>query len=507
MKWKSLIIISVLFILGFLIIFNSFKMKKDLTLKVAMFYETKKPSDIDPSRIHFSSEYLYLENIYSPLVEYNINGELVAGVSKSFRWEGNEAIFEIREDLYTADGYKITAYDVEKSFKRLFILSTNTHGNLKDMLCPNIELKSIGESCPNMEVRDNGKIFVMRFKKKHPFLFPMLTAIDFAVIPSISIDDKTLEIKDHRNTSGPYYVLSEDKLDLQANQKHYHYNEKMPQKIIYVYPKEQTVDSMIDLLKSNEIDHIPTGGVGTYPLIKFHRENRDINIHLTYPFKLFMLGFTNKGIKRFDSIKRFKIGLIMRQLFLPRYQPSQEFIPTYQIFPVISEGNLASEQLNKLISKINSIKLPGIIKDKISILNSPEIPELKEVFPNIKYVYLKGIYGKIDFKKEKIDEPDLFFFITDMSFQEDINLLTYSINANIFKVRNNEAKLWLKDYMETDDKSERIKKLNKLHYETLSEGYVFPIVFAPYAAILRKPWKFGLSKYYANNPIWRIYRE
>ncbi len=270
MKWKSLIIISVLFILGFLIIFNSFKMKKDLTLKVAMFYETKKPSDIDPSRIHFSSEYLYLENIYSPLVEYNINGELVAGVSKSFRWEGNEAIFEIREDLYTADGYKITAYDVEKSFKRLFILSTNTHGNLKDMLCPNIELKSIGESCPNMEVRDNGKIFVMRFKKKHPFLFPMLTAIDFAVIPSISIDDKTLEIKDHRNTSGPYYVLSEDKLDLQANQKHYHYNEKMPQKIIYVYPKEQTVDSMIDLLKSNEIDHIPTGGVGTYPLIKFH---------------------------------------------------------------------------------------------------------------------------------------------------------------------------------------------------------------------------------------------
>jgi len=500
-----------LIILFFFIVFNQrgFMKNNDLTLKIMAFKNIRKPSDFDPAKIHFAPEYLYLENIYSPLVEYNVNGELVSGVAKNFRWEGNQAIFEIREDLYTADGYKITAYDAEKSFKRLFILNTNTHGNLKDMLCPNTELKSIGESCANIEVRDNGKTLVMKFKKKHPFLFPMLTAIDFAVIPSISIDEKTLAIKDHRNTSGPYYAISEENLDLEANKKHYHYNKKMPQKVLYIYENDINNFDLIKAFSEKKHDHITTVSSTPDKLIPFARANKEVVLHKTYPFWLRLVSFTAKGRREISKKERFEIGETLRKILLDCYLKSEGYEIAEQIFPSIAEGNLSSEQLNDINKLRNSFSIPKINKRKMIAWYFPQefLSEIKKYFPNTQFIYGKGIPGIIDYKKEGFEEPHFYFSGTDMSFQEDISLISYHLSKDMFKTSGKEAKEWLKDYMETDDKVERIKKLNKLHYETLSEGYVFPIVFAPYAAILRKPWKFGLSRYYANNPIWRIYRE
>jgi len=477
-------------------------------LRVMMFRKPRQASDFDPVKIHFAPEYLFLENIYSPLVEYSPDGKLVSGVAESFIWAGSEAHFKIRDDLFTVDGYKITAYDVEKSLKRLFILGTNTHGNLKDAVCGNFDLKDINGYCPGMEVRDNGRLFVLKFPKKNPSLFQMLTAIDFAVIPSIAIDDKTLKIKDYRNTSGPYYVEG-DGINLKANCRHYHYSKLMPQEIVYVYPEPGEDYDPIKAFSENRHDHITTIGNVSSMILSYARQHTGVNFHSTYPFRLDLLSFTVKGRKRFDEKERFEIGGLVRKVIMPRYLIREGYETAEQILPVFGEGTLSVEQISELKNKTASFKPPEKIDNKMIAWNFPLqcVPELKKHFPNTEFIMGPGIPVFVDYKKEGVAEPDFYFSITDMSFQEDINLISYSLNMDLFKVSGNEARNWMKKYMETEDKAARIKMLNKMQYETLMEGDVFPLVFSPYAAIVRKPWKFGLSKYYANDPLWRIYRE
>ncbi|MEA3306362.1 MAG: hypothetical protein U9Q34_01080, partial [Elusimicrobiota bacterium] len=87
----------------------------------------------DPVMIENAAQHITLLNIYSPLLEYTSSGKLVSAIATSFRWVGDEAHFKIRPGLKTIDGYKIDAYDIENTFKRLFILRSNTHGDIKNI--------------------------------------------------------------------------------------------------------------------------------------------------------------------------------------------------------------------------------------------------------------------------------------------------------------------------------------------------------------------------------------
>jgi hypothetical protein len=485
-------------------------MKKNYnsTLRVMLFRNHKLPESFDPVKIHFAPEYLFLENIYSPLVEYSTDGELVSGVAESFEWVGTEAHFKIRKNLTTIDGYKITAYDVEKTLKRVLIIGGNTHGNLKDILCQGHQIKSLDDVCPGMEVRDNGGLFVLRFSEKKPFLFPMLTAIDFGIIPAISIDPVTLKIVDYKNTSGPYYVPAADEINLKANPRHYHYSAKIPQSVIYVYSKDKNVFDPVSAFSENRIDHITTVGSTPDVLIPYAQKHKNINLHVTYPFWLRYVAFTQKGRGRFTEEERLKIGNLIRKAVLPRYLKLYGYEDTEHIFPAFGEGGLSKKQALAIKAKDDSFKAPNIIKGRFIAWYFPkeDLAALKKVFPNTEFVDGHGIPGLVDYKKEGILEPDFYFSGTDMSFQEDIGLLSYQLNKDFFCLTGLAAKAWVEKYSSISDKKNRIKMLNQLHYETLLRGVVVPLVFCPYAAILRKPWVFGLSNYSANDPLWRITR-
>ena len=92
----------------------------------------------------------------------------------------------------------------------------------------------------------------------------------------------------------------------------------------------------------------------------------------------------------------------------------------------------------------------------------------------------------------------------DTGFLEDIGLISYSMNAGYFGLNADERKLWLKKYMDLQDKSHRLELLRALHEKALSEPIIVPLLSAPYAALARKPWKIGLSQLYANNQLWLI---
>ena len=111
-----------------------------------------------------------------------------------------------------------------------------------------------------------------------------------------------------------------------------------------------------------------------------------------------------------------------------------------------------------------------------------------------------------DFKKyEKLEDiPHAWIASTDTGFMEDISLISYSLNAGLLGLLKAQRSKWLADYMATDDKALRISKLKELHFQALAEPAIVPLIASPYAALVRKPWKFELSELYANNQLWRI---
>jgi len=100
--------------------------------------------------------------------------------------------------------------------------------------------------------------------------------------------------------------------------------------------------------------------------------------------------------------------------------------------------------------------------------------------------------------------PHAFLAGPDVTFNEDISLISYSINVGLFGMDKNERQDWLKRYMSILDKSERIDRLQKLHYKALSDGVIYPLASSPYIALLRKPWVSHLPHLFANNPLWTI---
>ena len=146
----------------------------------------------EPTGIQFDFEYIFLENVFSPLVEMNKDGHVEPGVAEQIDWLGNELKLTIRSSLKTISGQKITTDDVVFSLKRLLVLSGNTHGNFKDIVCPGVDLKSVEDDCDG--IRKDDEAVYIRAKGGTAFLLPMLSSIDFAIIPRSSVDPQTLKI-------------------------------------------------------------------------------------------------------------------------------------------------------------------------------------------------------------------------------------------------------------------------------------------------------------------------
>lgn len=153
---KYIIAALILFLaLGFIM---SGVLKKDgsnMILRVAFPYN-RPATAYEPTKIHLAPEYIFLENVFSPLVELSKeNGTPIAGVAKSFEWKDGELHLTLRDNFKTVDGIEITAKDVEFSLKRLLLLSENTHGNFKGLICPNESLESIEDHCSGIATEGN----------------------------------------------------------------------------------------------------------------------------------------------------------------------------------------------------------------------------------------------------------------------------------------------------------------------------------------------------------------
>lgn len=481
-------------------------------LRVAFPYKNK-VEFYEPTRIHLAPEYIFLENTFSPLIELGKkDGNPEAGVAEEFNWVGNELHLKIRDDLKTTTGIKITAEDALFSLKRLLVISANTHGNFKDIMCPDEDIKDIEAPCAGMKVK--GNTLILKPKGKKTFLLPMLAAIDFAVIPKGSVDPKTLKIVDYKNTSGPYYVEKDDgngKITLLANKNHYHYKENIAQQIELVPAGVDGEKDSITLFKENKVDFITTiDKLNPEKVIDFSEES-GAELHSTMNIRTFILCFTSKGLKKFNKTQRLQIGSKVREAFRNHFLQKSGFEKVDQFFPEYADGALDSESLNKIkasfVPTSEKLDLKGA---KLSVIRLGKVDEYKSkiesAFKGLEVTEGKNLPSFQKYENED-DMPDMFINGPDIGFMEDIALISYSLNAGYFGDVKQEVKKWLHDYMTIENKDKRMDRLRELHKQTLESAVLVPLVSAPYVAAARKGWKIELSQIFANNPLWPVIKK
>lgn len=505
-KIKTIIVLSILLMLGGAVSMKVQQQNK--TLRVA-FPVRLKSTAYEPTNINFDYEYIFLENIYSPLVEISASGSVEPGVAEKVEWIGDELKLTIRDSLKTISGKKITAEDVVFSLKRLLVLSGNTHGNFRDIVCPGIVIKSTEEECPG--IRQEGNSVFLNAKGKKSFLLPMLGAIDFAIIPKSSVDPVTLKITNYSETSGPYSVDSDDgngKIQLLKNPNHYFATDDVANKISFVPTDLKSGTNSLAAFTNGIVDHLTTIDASKpEDVINFAQKNSDTDLLVTMKIRTLVLVFTQKGEKEFISAERRYIGKKMKLAFNKIYNGVAGVEQRSEFFPNLSEGGLNAEQQNRFKMELDNETTEPNRKIQLGIIRRGTLEEwatpIKELLPQVD----ASLIGYIpDFKNDlqPEDTPHAFIGFTDTGFMEDIGLISYSLNSGVLGLNKHDRAQWLAHYMAIDDKEKRIKKLKELHFDALTRPTVVPLMALPYAALVRKPWKIELSELYANNQLWRI---
>lgn len=475
-------------------------------LRIAFPY-AKPASAYEPALIHLAPEYIFLENVFSPLVEMEPkNGAIVPGVAEAYRWDNEELHLTIRKDLKTVAGVPITAEDAEFSLKRLLTMPGNTHGNFRELLCGHTDLNSISDHCDGIR-SEGGDLILKTTPAGKTFLLPMLVTLDFAIIPRGSVDPKTLKIVDFTNTTGPYYVAKDSEtgeLELKANPNHYHYTKSMPQEIHFV----PSTSSSLEAFKAGRVDYISTVDTARADeVIEFSRSNSEAVLHTTMNIRSFILTFTRRGQKEISPEQRFVLGKKIRQALWDKLSGKNGYEKSMQFFPIFGEGALDQERMENVTRKfeVNSVSPSGPLRMALVRLGNPEafVSAIKSAIPAIEAYDSPKNPNFMKFATIE-EEPHLILSGPDTGFQEDIGLITYSLNAGYFGMTETERKAWLMRYMDTLEKADRIDQLKSLHESVISTPVIVPLLVAPYAAIARKPWRIGLSQLHANNQLWLI---
>lgn len=481
-------------------------MQKANDLKVA-FPRQESPLNYDPANIQMAYEYILLETIYSPLIEYDQSGRFKPGLAEKFWWENGKLKLLIRRGTRTADGDEINAEDVAFSLKRVMLLGANTHGNLADLICHGRPLKSVEQPCPGLEV--HGDLVVLSPPEPNPFLISMLTGIDFAVIPRRAVDPKTLQIREMRNTSGPMYVeqISSNEVVLRRNPSHYNFDLSRPDSIHLVPSvKPGHMNSKaLDLFTQGKIDLVTTiDSTSAEEVVDYHLKHPSTTVlHSSLDIRIFMLRFSKSALEKVGEAERFSLGPALVQSIRKEFEAAKTLKITEQIVPAYGEGSLSDDQLRAIAGKVNSRTLFDKQKPwRVYLMRLPNVHRFKNavkvILPNAQF---------FDSNERTLpnwgdDDVDLMISGPDMGYVEDIALYSYALKAGILRASGG-ADRWLSQYMSTELKEDRIRLIQDLHRQNLEGGWAFPIFASPYVAMARKPWEITIPKMFANHPLWQ----
>ncbi len=464
-------------------------------------------TSLDPANIKYSDEFDFIDSLYSTLLRFNQSGKLELQLAESYQANDKTLTMKIREGIKTVDGYLITEKDVEKSFKRLLILNSNTHGKLDNFLELSKYPKNIEDECSCITTTKNHISFHLKNSNLVSSFLIVLASADYSIIPSISINKDTLKISDYKNTTGPYYLSAREKNKVifkKNNSILYHDNIGAD---IIEFTEDRETDVALKRLLNNEIDLLPTFYPTAYSKIKDFLTNNEFNVHQSLPINLSYIQFTRRGIKRFNKEQRLIIANYLRNKAIEFLNPLMNYKISREFFSEVGRGSLTPEQLLE-IEKINTPAIKDLNTLDISVRCMMLREKLGIEFTQFAKVKNSKVSFDTYYTKESYDQqPDVILHSTDAGFYDSLTLLSYLHYQQIFFDNETDLKNWIINFTELTDETKKEEMINKLHFDMLKSGVVFPIGFSRYYAIARKPWKIDAPKMYAGTPLWMIHKE
>lgn len=480
--------------------FNSFKKSNNMSLRIG--YEFNQPTRIlDPAKIVDIYQSNLIENLFSRIVEFDSNGDLVCVLCKKFWIEGNYIYFQFHDNLKTVDGYLISAQDAEFSLRRLIRLNTNTHGNIETFIDLNDKFSILSKE----------NILSLKLKKSHysQFVIPLLASMDFSVIPEKSIlKDKDGEYLDLRNTSGPYFlnlVKNNHHLELKANHSSPLFSEGMF-KVVEIVPI--VYGEGVDAFLENKIDVLDVTYYPGYPQYEklFSQKIKKFSTHKTILMNMFLLNINPNALKKFSSIEMFNAARTVSEAFLSFKRYGYGMERSIEFFQANGAGLLSQYQKDEIEQKRNEKLNVFNVKKVVLGVEKDSYERIKNALKDKEEIEVKSFDVFPGFLAIE-ERPDIFMQVTDSSFNEDISLLGYNFSQEYFGLSKSEGKAWLAEFIEILNKEDRIKKLQDFQFEILKKPYVYPIGASPYWAISNEDLILNYSENFPGSSWWKIRKK
>jgi hypothetical protein len=371
---------------------------------------------------------------------------------------------------------------------------------------------NLQESCSGL-VADGNRL-ILKTRKKSPFLLPLLATLDYGVIPVESLDPITLKIVDMSNTTGPYRIAqSTDPLPyLEPNPNHWHYKKDMPHRVqFHAFDYDpNSINSAENKFLNGIVDFIPTASelrLTDASELK-SKYSGSLKIHETNPMYLAYAEFTRRGQSLPIETRRHLLASIRRAISRTLTNDENGRVPTLQILPTSSEGNLSLAQTNEIEENLSKYRQPIDAKGIKIAVPEAVLPFYEKAFAsdirNITFISNPEIVHFGDRNDESV--PHLTISSVDVTAIEDINFISYSVKNGILVPPGNQPPAeWLKSYFDTPEKSQRMAMLQKIQFNTIWEDpRIIPLSIRPFVSVIDSRWKTDFSKLFPNDPFWKI---
>jgi len=324
----------------------------------------------------------------------------------------------------------------------------------------------------------------------------LLTSTDLKIIPTDSIDRKTLKIINLKMTTGPFFLEKDYDGNSIVFSKNSHFisdNNNYPNQISLI---KTNFDPTRDEIEKNNLDVVssfisltPNNGFDE-KYIEAHYPNR----FQTSPMMLENLSFSLAYIKKTTDTERLSIAKIFED-FVQRAEVHTKCSEAVQYFPNYDTGGLSAEELHRIQIKRQSAK--SSTNPKIRVM-TPE-----RYIKRWNQLGLNKKYPSIEFVKNG-EKFDLLLWEIDSSFNSDITLLEYVLSLDIFSFDDKFKDEWLSSFRLLDS-IQRVKKIRELHFQVLDEVRIYPITSFPLQTYSKKDLILDLSSNVPNTRFHRIF--
>lgn len=485
------------------------KMNTERVIRMA-FARAEMFKDIDTCAIIHLNDYLFLEALYSPLVQFSVlDGQMYSSAARTYETSPDWIHFELRDDIVTIDGYHVTAEDAAFSLKRLMLCNSNMHGNVSSFLDVGT-LKNIDDNVDGIVA--NGFRLSLRIKAEPQLVLAFLSSIDFAVIPKIAIDRQSLKIKDQRNTTGPYY-LSEGEdpflFSLRAKTGHWSLKKNSPE-LINVLPSSSP-EEIVELFEKGEIDFVGQPmDVAIKDKVRLSRiQGRDAQLHKTDHLFLITFAFSDKGMT-IPTAERIilasRLQEIYRKKHLQKMNIDGDFSVDTQFLLLDSAfGGLRNDDREKCKELQSTAIGKNLPKRKIRI-SVPQgtfddyVETYSEISENVEFVVAKPSTHKENLESKDFD---LFQIRFDISDKEDTTLIAMLFHLGFF--RPTDESIFMRNYVTESSPQKRERMLQNLHINAVCKNpTIVPLAKTSLLSVAQNGWYIPFPEKFIGTPFFDL---